>query len=374
MTTDSPSVLGFPVPLSPSEIDRELAAMWKKRGGSEGEEGGVTRIALGNVVWLGSSRHAPRTRRIFAKLVAHYPCRLFLLEFVPDREDDEIESFINAHCFLPQDLRREVCCEEIHLRFGRAALPHVPAAVRSLLLPDVPTCLWYYSAQPEVYETILPAFESMADRIVTEIAWMDNSAAGMRQLAESRAATSLAWYLYAPVRDQIAAIFDEPQYGRLMPQIAGVRIGWCGDPFCGKALVSGALLAGWLASRLGWKAPQRSAWPYPFRGANGDIPINFARDEDPGDNSLRLASIEFHFATGDCFRLQWSSGREHVERVMEGPSVRCPANARVVAARVLDEAEALGQAMNSRADRRYFREAATLAWPLIDAAMKGRNA
>lgn len=368
MTVSAP---GFPVALSPAEIDRELAAMWKEKGDGE-QDTGVTRVALGNVIWLASARHGEHARALFGQLVNRYPCRLILLEYFDDRDDDGIDAFINARCFLSRDIRGEVCCEEIALRFGERAFPHVPGAILPLLLPDLPTSFLLVSSAPRRYDALAPSLTKIADRTITEVTLLDDPVTGLRDMARGDSIGTLSWFRDMPIREQIASLFDDQGCGCLLSRIDTVRLKWIGRPDDIEMLTSASLLAGWMAAGLGWKPDSNPGeWPYRFRGSAGGVSIELLSSEPdvPGEPAL-LAEVELSCSTGDRVRLHQLGGGEYAERVVTGPSRFCTGKPLFVEAGRLDEANALGHALNCERGGSLFRDSAELAWPVLEAAIR----
>lgn len=373
------TVMGFPVRLSPEAIDRELSSMWKRRGGEgESAEGGrgVTRVTMGNVIWLGSTRHVANTRQVFSELVSTYPSRLFLLEYTGRGGDEAIRTYVNAYCYLQPDRRGQVCCEEIHLQFGEKALARVPRAVLPLLLPDIPTCFWYSSATPERYDEILPGLSEIADRTIGQIALLDNPAEGLRAMAAEGHATSFAWHRYAPVRERVAALFDDAAHLALLRRIDRVRIAWLGSENDVQGPITASLLGGWLASCLGWK-PARGGEGSTFSfadpaGETVAVEIDRAGDLRSSGTS-EIQRIELHARSGECFVLEALDDPGAMTTRLEDAHGECLLRPRILHADPLDEATALATALNSRVDSRFFREAATLAAPLLEHTLAHRK-
>jgi len=362
---------GVPVSLSPAAIERELAAMWTVRGG-EDEPGGVAHYTLGNVVWLGSSRHVQRTRRIFSELVSRFPCRLFLLEYAAEMEGEAIESAVNAYCFASKGHEAEVCCEEISLRFGPQAMRHVAGAVLPLLVADVPTFLWYSSADPTHYGAMLDALVRAANRVITEVAHMPDPAAGLATMAEARSKTiSLSWYRSFPLRDNVASLFDEAPCLALLPAVDGLRVRWAGESCDAQGVTNAAMLAGWFASRVGWRIATEG--PSPFVGAVGPIDVELsavpaARDAECG----QIVGFEARASTGDRLALSMAEVVGRMERTVRGPCGTCRDTPRFVRTRTWTEAEALGFAFNSPHRHEIFQRAAAMAAPLVARARAAR--
>jgi glucose-6-phosphate dehydrogenase assembly protein OpcA len=359
-------VTGVPVELSPAAIERELSAMWEKRADeTQAEDEGVGRITLGNLVWLGTSRHVERTRQVFSRLVSRYPCRLFLLEYTAIEPQHPMEAFVNAHCFLAKGVRREVCCEEIHLRFGNEGLRLVSGAVLPLLLTDVPTTLWYYSREPEQYAETLPSLEGLADRVVTDVSWMAEPADGLRGMVDIKSrVVDLSWHRLAPYRELIASIFDDEAHGRLLDKLESVHFRWRGQPRGPHCSLHASLLAGWFASSLRWEPgvdPETGGVAFHSGKSTRHVHVEVATGSPPKGLDL----VEMKFSTGDVIRLGAEENPLHLVKRVEGPSFARETAPRTLSAALNDEAESLGHALNSRSDQQLFRQAAACAWPLL---------
>jgi len=364
-------VTGFPVALSPAAIERELSSMWKRRApeGPDDQPGsGVTRITLGNVIWLGTSRHAPRIRDTFARLVTDYPCRLFLLEYIADNAGADIEAFVNAYCFRAKGVSREVCCEEIHLRFGPEGMNHLRGAVLPLVVPDVPACLWYFTSAPEQYNRVLPQLAKLVDRVITESAFLKRPAEGLRAMVRSpRLSQDLAWFRCGPLRDHMTSIFDDPEVALMAKKARAVRVGWAGAADDRTGLVTGSLLAGWLASRLGWRTKPGAL---KLAGPLGDIAVEFfQRPARSAAEESEIIEFGIECWTGDAILLRMGESTCQMERIVKRAAHPEGGSPRYVHAGCHSDAEALGRALNARIDSQLFRDAATIAADLLDAAM-----
>lgn len=362
-------VTGVPVELRPSAIERELSAMWEKRANAtDAEDEGVGRITLGNLVWLGTSRHVERTRQVFSRLVSRYPCRLFLLEYTAIEPEHPMEAFVNAHCFLAKGVRREVCCEEIHLRFGNEGLRLLSGAVLPLLIPDVPTTLWYYSREPGQYVNTLPSLQELADRVVTDVSWLEVPYEGLKAMTSpDSVAVDLSWHRLAPYRELVASIFDDESLGRLLDDLESIRVCWRGQPGGPACTLHASLMAGWIAASL--KMEHKDGSVFQSGGRQRRVEVNVI--EGPGPK--RLVGLEMKFTTGDVISLSGEDQAGHFVKQVTGPSFQRPVPERTLLASLPDEAEALGQALNSRSDRQFFRRAAACAWPLLRQLPLKRN-
>ncbi|MEQ8818694.1 MAG: glucose-6-phosphate dehydrogenase assembly protein OpcA [Sumerlaeia bacterium] len=342
-------VPGFPVTLNPNAIEAKLAELWDVRGGQDeaGDgDGGVTRITLGNLLWLGGPEQIPQVRDAFRQLVTEYPCRLFLLERHP--QADGIEARVNAYCFLTGG-QRQVCCEEIHLRFNEDSARHLRGAVLPLFVSDVPTTLWTRGSGLGLQEDMLTSLRKSVDYLVRDSAHLPDPAAALREMAEcpkksgSCPVVDLSWFRFEPLRQQIAGAFDDP----------GVRANGCQKPRLHIRLapskkdptssltVCAALLAGWVASRLGWE----------WTGGAGFVsqanPVAFAIECDETAATEEGGFLELVLEVPGLGAV--SFGKQHEQHL----------------ARPLSDAQAMGLALTTRHRSGSFRDSAAVAWRIL---------
>jgi glucose-6-phosphate dehydrogenase assembly protein OpcA len=122
---------------------------------------------------------------------------------------------------------------------GRLAL-HAESVVMPLLAPDVPVVTWWYGAPPE--RIAFDPLGVVADRRITDSVQADDPMQALRLRADDYAPgdTDLSWTRITPWRTLLAGAFDANE-----TTVSGVTITASEhDP-------SAALLAGWLAARLG---------------------------------------------------------------------------------------------------------------------------
>jgi glucose-6-phosphate dehydrogenase assembly protein OpcA len=366
--TQSNQIRGFEVPLNPTAIERELSSMWDLRTESpEGKPGGVTHITLGNLIWFGSSRFLPRIRSIFSRLVNQYPCRLFLLEFVPGEELKDIQAYINAYCFPSSEGKSEVCCEEIHLRFPASHMHHVKGMLLPLLVADVPTYFWYFSTAPRQYEVILSDLTHLADLSINEVAFRKDPSLGLREMAEGQnPAISLSWFRCSPLREQIASFFDDPATHKLFPEVESITFGWMGSESRFQALTNSCVTLGWMAGKLGWEYKGN------FQFQNGTRLINVVFKEEPqhsGVDCSEITTFDLKFRTGDELNLHSATCSGQTVRQISLPSLGQPTDARIIKMHTLDEAEALAHLLQHPHRKSNFLQAAGIGWQILHDAL-----
>lgn len=267
--------------------------MWKS---AVPERGAIYRAALANVIApLDPDLHAPLDP-VLVELTRRHPSRLFRIEHVaegrrPAASGDArpgagagapIRARATALCHVRPGGGGLVCSEQIVLTADRGAASLVPSAVASLLVGDLPVILLRLDRErdPERDE----ALEAISDIVLEDSATRDDAeemARLWRRVAGegARRVRDIAWARLMPWRELLAEVFDQPEAAAAAGEIQDVAI-----HHGGAAPPAGAwLLAGWLASRLGWTPRERTGRRVRFEGRRRPVRVSFERDDDVSD-------------------------------------------------------------------------------------------
>jgi glucose-6-phosphate dehydrogenase assembly protein OpcA len=143
--------------------------------------------------------------------------------------------------------RISVLEERVEIRLGPSHLRRLDSIVDSLILPDLTTVVW----APHGHEDAIDAMRGLADVVLLDSSDqpdMRTAVNRVHHLADHMYVVDLAWLRSTPWRERIAATFDPPRWRSDLRKITRVAIRHRPD-----SAVSGVLLLGWFASRLGWK-------------------------------------------------------------------------------------------------------------------------
>ncbi|MFQ5830667.1 MAG: glucose-6-phosphate dehydrogenase assembly protein OpcA, partial [Candidatus Methylomirabilia bacterium] len=149
----------------------------------------------------------------------------------------------------------QMCSEHVTIRAGGPGSRRLPSTVRSLLLGDLPTAMWWASPEaPPLAGDLFSELAELADQMIYDsVAWADP----LRQLVvvakwvggeRPQAISDLAWRRPRLWRRLIAQSLDPMSAPGALESITEVQI-----EHGPHALTQAWLLAGWLAFRLGWK-------------------------------------------------------------------------------------------------------------------------
>jgi serine/threonine protein kinase len=259
--------------VNPDAIERELAALWRTTAAQTESRSPVTRACLWNVVVHVEER--PKTEGAqaaeeLAGMIRDLPrflaARALVLKTLPDGGlGPELESWVSANCILAKGGGKLVCSEEVVIAARGESELHLPALMRALLVPGVPTSVVFAGA-PNVDRPMIEGLIQAADRVV---AYADRSTTGaplrrMRDLITRvpLGPIDLGWLEMSGVRSLIASLFDPPTKDEDIARIERVTL--TSHP---RHRWSVHLLIGWIAAALGVSSPARL----------GDLAWRFAR-------------------------------------------------------------------------------------------------
>ena len=137
--------------------------------------------------------------------------------------------------------------ERVDIRMGPSHLKRLDAIVDPLILQDLITVVW----APHGHHEAIDAMRSLADVVLLDSSDDPNPARAIGwvcRLQEHCYVVDLAWLRGTPWRERIAATFDPEEWRPALRQISALEVRHRPD-----SAVSGVLMLGWLASRLGWQ-------------------------------------------------------------------------------------------------------------------------
>ncbi|HWW91010.1 MAG TPA: glucose-6-phosphate dehydrogenase assembly protein OpcA [Solirubrobacteraceae bacterium] len=223
------------------------------------------------------------------------PSRLLVLAYEPRRERlDARVSIVSDGDPAPGEFA--VLRETVVVELGDRHLDDLLTIADPLVVSDLPTVLWSPHGHYDIVEPLLALSQAVLLDSLDEPVWRDAVDRACR-LSDEAYVVDLAWLRSIPWRERVAGSFDPPP--RRLELRAIERVTVRHHP---ASTVSAMLLAGWLASRLGW-APSALV-------ARGDVLLGKAHVPRQ-DVSLRLESAPEQQVRGlEGVTLRTASGRE----------------------------------------------------------------
>ena len=262
-------------------VEPELTRLWQEHTA----DGLMSRACMSNlVIFCASHQEAERLPAEIGEVVSRHPSRVLLV--INDGNDSEVEAWISALCHLSGG-RQRICSEHVTLSASGAASRHLVPAVRSLLIGDLPTALWWTSRQPPLSSaSLFSDLASMVDQVIYDSSDWANSVSGVIETAdwvrggkEKRFVFDLAWRRLTPIRRLISQTLDPTASPNALETISQVYI-----EHTPHALPQSWLLIGWLSHLLGWQPTDGHVEP------GRELTWGFVSDGGPVQATIRRLS------------------------------------------------------------------------------------
>jgi glucose-6-phosphate dehydrogenase assembly protein OpcA len=368
--TIEPIGIDEPRQVDVANLEAELSALWRTAAETPAAESVVTRACtLTLLIYVESDEAASEVTNLVAEVTRQNPCRAIIMMLEPDAGPSGLEAWVSAHCHLPVAGERQVCSEQITIRARGEAERGLPSVVLPLTVSGLPIFFWWRAdgfSPPAYFDDILRVTQHVivdSARFSPAAAHLQGLATWLQKSAGRTPLTDLNWNRITPWRQLIAQCFDAPERRPYLDRLTRVRIEYEQDSArLATQRAQGLLLAGWLASRLGWQflksARQDPSQPrtFYFKSAGGTVTV---------ERSLKRVDD----ACGVCFTIELiaegaPSARFSFRRGPDGRVVRTlaevpgvPSIGRSVRLEVLGEAEILNEELKLGIRDRLYEEA-----------------
>jgi glucose-6-phosphate dehydrogenase assembly protein OpcA len=253
-------------PTGLAEVERSLERQYREHR-SQGAPGLVrTRVAT-LVVVAADADQARQALEVVAALPGRNPSRCVVLVVGPEEAEPSVRAWARVvrrggrgpgspRLTGGHGLRDEVVVE--------ASMPrdHLASVLLPLLLPDIPVFTWWPGDLP-LGTALADELLGVTDRLIVDSSTFTDPVAGLAALRAAAgsmpAPSDCVWGQLTPWRELLAGSFEGLPGGRSFGHIAEVRI-------AAVQPTAGLLTAGWLASRLGWRAESAEYGATPGRG------------------------------------------------------------------------------------------------------------
>jgi glucose-6-phosphate dehydrogenase assembly protein OpcA len=184
--------------------------------------------------------------------------------------------------------------EWVDLDIGPEQVAQLDSIVDPILVSELPTLVWSPDGHDDAVQALLPLTDVVL--LDSDLRECDLCLAWAARLGESVYLVDLAWLRTTPWRERLATSFDLPGRSYALRRLTGVCVRHHAE-----SLASAALLIGWLASRLQWRAQPLQAdngrgWQGTAQAGDREIEISLiaVEQEVPG-----LAGVTVGWE-GDC--------------------------------------------------------------------------
>jgi glucose-6-phosphate dehydrogenase assembly protein OpcA len=258
-------------------IERQLTELWTHLPvGSESPA--CVRTHMFNLVIYAESRQELSRVVRMTELASRHPSRSVLLAFDRSPVEPSINVELSLHCRAGPAGSAAYCHEQIALSLHGRAADHPASVVMPLLMPELPTYLWWPGQPPFGFSTFNRLL-SVADQLIVDSAEFDSPGEGLTELARLCSGrygiNDFHWARLTPWREILAQFFEGGTLISYLESIRSVSLEFgSGSEHRGAVTASLLLMIGWLAGRLGWRPETTLNGP-----VVGDTRISVHHDE-----------------------------------------------------------------------------------------------
>lgn len=244
-------------------VEKLLVDLWAQTNADlEDDDTAILRARVANLMVFVSNDAALReAAESMQALTAAHPGRVLLL--LGDRKADARDIEMSVTTLCQTDKRsgeKRVCGEEVTLRAQGKFVVELPSVAVPLLVSDLSTFL-YWRDELSLSDGVLTKLLSATDRLLVDSLKFDQPRGELieihqllqQETYEELRVSDLNWERLTLWRALLADFYDVPGYQPWLDRIDAVRVDFVAPEPDGSAVAAQALLiAGWLASRLGW--------------------------------------------------------------------------------------------------------------------------
>ena len=311
--------------IDPVKLRRRLDEVWtllSQDASAAGHE--VMRAcALTLIAVIDEDGGADSAAQVLAELMRGHPSRTILVRLTAG-SGGELEADVDARCWMPLGGRQQICSEQIVIRASEATLGEIPGVLLPLIVPDLPVVLFCPSLRgwrsPAFAALAAPAGRLILDTFLAPQPLEALTAVLAQNQLHHALLTDLSWTRLTRWRALLAQVFENELYRAQIRRFTEAVVQYEGadalrlPPTC-------LLLAGWLASRLGW-TPEQARSQLRFEHLPADQPAGkldgFALAA-PGEPAVRI-SIRRCGASSAEVRVEMGRSEPVMNRVALAPS------------------------------------------------------
>ena len=241
--------------IEPHSVEKELARLLRDAAQSDGRP--ISRACTLNLLVATTSADAPaQLGDTIREQALTHPSRTLLI--TNDPHDANADLAVQAQGFAADrggGNRRQLVCELIAIEAHGSATGQVTGLVLTLLLPDLPVVLWWPGRAP-FQSALFDRLEQLVDRVLVDSAEFESPEHDLVTLSGLRDKPfntgDLNWARLTPWRELTAQFFDSRVLQPHLRRLDKVVIAFEQSPGAQPNRTQALLLAGWLASQLGW--------------------------------------------------------------------------------------------------------------------------
>ena len=254
--------------VEPNTIESELDNDWRAanaRALAAGGQAAARTSVMTLVIYSENDEQAQRAIRAVRAMTSQHPSRCVVVAPPDTSESDKpLQAFIQTRSEGAGGAMSYG--EEIVLRATPSAAEHLAGAILPLIVSGLPAFLWWQGEPPwgaALFEATIDGF----DRLLVDTSEMSHPEQSLLALEDvvrrKKASCAITDFNFArlnPWRELVAQFFDANELRPYLNTLDRLSIEYAaGESYQPSNAAQAYLFAGWLASRLGWRAIGGSA-------------------------------------------------------------------------------------------------------------------
>jgi glucose-6-phosphate dehydrogenase assembly protein OpcA len=283
-------------------VEADLRELWRREAASLGSP--VTRLRTLNLVVMAGEHWNEILREALSAIPSRRPARVVVLAADSEAGEGVMRAEVDIHSAEIGGAERQVCGEEITLRYSPTASRALAGAVLPLLVQDLPTYLWWAEPGNPLQSQVFEDLGQYCDRTIVDSGIAPPPGFGFLQdlgrlAVERRAVTfaDLTWNRLYPWRELTAQLFDGAETRDALDQITTVELAYDSEPGGSMGASQALLYVAWLAGRMGWRptaartrGSEREIW---FDAPRGDVSVQLLANQIAGGSEGGLNAVTF---------------------------------------------------------------------------------
>ncbi len=368
-------------------VEGQLAQLWQQIAGGDKSEDDVAvlRARVANLlVFSASAEVLDDVHQMMLDLTAIHPSRVLLMLGAREATDRDIEMSIESFCHTDKRTgAKRLCCEEVTLKAQGKFVAELPSAALPLLVSDLSTFFWWRDVV-QITDKVFTNLLRAADRLVIDSAELEDTERDLAEInrlfvegpSSDVGISDLNWARLTFWRGLLADFYDVPAYQRWLDNIDQVRIDYVGPERAPETVAPQALLiAGWLASRLGWEIEDEqraqensSTTSFDCRTTHDrEIKLDLNRVERGERKPGRLVQIELRSSAETQASFTVARSADNLHLVTEAKLGSDIHRGRVLPVRNRSAAQLLSREMEILCNDQIYQEAVAMAAKMIAA-------
>lgn len=368
-------LVGTEVPLE--RVEKEISQQMRATVAGEIEDAPVPRVRRANLVIFCDNPHTGAELSSMAEeIVRTMPARVLLLVGATTQPAADITARVLVQA-RRSGRTQQVCNEQVILRAGGPQVLRLPIVVRSLLIGDLPTNVWWAAPTPPALagELLYELAEHAQQIIYDSVGWLDpprgvaTTASWLESVERTtagrwRVASDLNWRRLKYWRRILSEALNEASARGAAEAISTLTV-----EHGPHAVVQGYLLVSWLSQRLGWQlrggkvsGGTETTWRFQTSRAEATVTVKRLPDGAAALRRVRVGStldgkpVTMNFQPEDGGRLAIT---------LEGTATA----ARTVTTPPLSPSELIGRQLSDRERDPVFRQSMGIAQQLAKSVL-----